>query len=144
MPYANSTANTRDSRLARGVNEAIKLRDARRYAEAKAKLLALADEHPDSASVFGILADVYWRLHSLDNAIQCFARASKLSPKSELASLGLFHTLWEAGQTERALDEMERFMSLSHSPEYARLARGLIAVPAPRKVRTRKGVAGKK
>ena len=131
MPSASSVVSTSpDPVFARRFNEALKLRAAKRYDQAKEILLALADENEDSASVFGILGDVYWQLGSWENATRCFARAVKLSPKSELASLGLFHTLWESGQARLALNEMERFLSLSHSAEYAKVLRELIPVPA--------------
>ena len=116
------------------LNKALKLKAAKKFAKAKEILLTLADENSKSASVFGILGDVYWHLGSLSDAIQSFSRATELSPRSELASLGLFHTLWDSGQTEQALNEMERFLSLSQSSEYARLLRELIAVPpSPKK-----------
>jgi predicted Zn-dependent protease len=111
------------------LNQALKLRSAKRYDKAKEILLALADENENSASVFALLGDVYWRLNSLDNAVQSFTRATKLSPESELASLGLFHTLWESGCKGLALNEMQRFLSLSRSAEYAKLIRELIPLP---------------
>jgi tetratricopeptide (TPR) repeat protein len=146
MRSANSEVRTTtDPGFARRLNEALKLRSAHKYDEAKEILLALAEEYEDSAPVFGILGDVYWRLGLLNEAIPCFVRASELSPQSELASLGLFHCLWESGQTDLALDEMERFLSASHSAEYAKLLRDLIPVPPPaRKPQSARRVASKK
>ena len=40
-----------------------------------------------------------------------FRRAVLLSPHSELASVGLFHTLWASGKHDAALKEMERFLA---------------------------------
>src|SRR5438105_304438 len=108
MPSANSGVSaTRDPDLVRCLNQALKLKSRKQYRKAKEILLALAAEHVNSAAVFGTLGDVYWRLGSVDEAIPCFLRASQLAPKSELVSLGLFHTLWETGQTRRAMKEME-------------------------------------
>jgi predicted Zn-dependent protease len=131
MPSANLKArSTRDPSFAARFNTALKLRSRKNYEQAKELLLDLADENADSASVFGILGDVYWRLGSLPEAIQCFRRAVELSPTSELASLGLFHALWEAGQYRQAREEMKRFVSTSHSPEYARILGELIPLPS--------------
>ena len=130
MPSANSVARSNAKRdLSRRLNEALRLRAAKRYDKAREILLNLAKEHPNSASVFALLGDVYWRVNALQDAVRCFARASSLSPESELASLGLFHTLWESGRSDDALNEMQRFLTISHSPEYARLLRELITVP---------------
>lgn len=112
--------------LADRLNDALELRSAKCYGKAKEILLGLANAHPNSASVFALLGDVYCSLNLLDHAIRCFTRACKLAPDSELASLGLFHTLWESGRTSLALNEMQRFLSSSHSAEYARLLRELI------------------
>jgi hypothetical protein len=43
-----------------------------------------------------------------------------LSPKSELASLGLFQSLNDIGRKDEAFTEMRRFLSLSKSDEYNR------------------------
>jgi predicted Zn-dependent protease len=130
MPSASSVAKTAPKQdLSRRLNQALKLRSAKRYGKAKEILVELTTTHSSSASVFGLLGDVYWKLDSLDDAIRSFTRACKLAPDSELASLGLFHTLWESGRRNLALNEMERFLSRSHSAEYARLLRELITRP---------------
>jgi len=77
---------------------------------------------PDSASVHAILGEIFWEQHNLDEAIASFSKAVELSPKSELASLGLFHTLWESGQRQRATEEMNRFLALSKSAQYGKIA----------------------
>jgi tetratricopeptide (TPR) repeat protein len=107
----------------------LKLKARKRYAQARELLRTLAAEYVNSASVFGLLGDVNWRLGELSDAVRCFGRATSLSPTSELASLGLFHSLWDAGRIEAALNEMQRFLSLSRSAEYARLLRELIRPP---------------
>ena len=136
---------TPDPGFVRRLNEALKLKATKKYGQAKEILLALADENADSAAIFGILGDVYWHLDSLHEAIRCFTRATELSPTSELASLGLFHTLWEAGQIRPALNEMKRFLSTSHSAEYARLLDELIPIPpAARRLQSGRRVDSKK
>ncbi len=146
MPSANlKVRSTPDPSLAARLNEALKLRSRKNYEQAKELLLVLADENADSAAVFGILGDVYWRLGSLPEAIQCFRRAVQLSPTSELASLGLFHSLWESGRYRQAREAMKRFVSISPSAEYARILGELIPLPsATTKRQTGRRVASKK
>jgi hypothetical protein len=50
-----------------------------------------------------------------------FRPATEKAPTSEGASLGLFHTLLEAGRSDEAFNAMRRFLSLAESPEYRRL-----------------------
>lgn len=102
-------------------NSALRLRNAERYDDALRILEGLQRERPDSAPVLGILGDVFWRKHDLPNAVACFKSATKLSPKSELASLGLFHTLREQGRKRAASTEMRRFLAIAESEEYAAL-----------------------
>jgi tetratricopeptide (TPR) repeat protein len=94
--------------------KALKLRKDGDLKEARVNLEYLANVFPKKASVIGILADVCWRLRDLDAAICYFRMATQLSPKSEVASLGLYHTLIES-----ALVEMDRFTSISESKDYS-------------------------
>ena len=52
------------------------------------------------------------------NAIPYFKKATELSPQSEKASLGLFHSLWNLDRVNEALEEVKRFQTLSHSKDY--------------------------
>jgi predicted Zn-dependent protease len=89
--------------------------------EAQRGLVLLAGQYPNSAPVIGYLAGVYYRFRQLKRASELFRRTTELSPKSELASVGLFHSLWGQGFKQQAFDEMRRFLSLHHSTEYAQL-----------------------
>ena len=115
----NSAANIVKQRdFAKLLGRAIRHRDKSEY-DAIRILRALAKIKSNSASVHGLLGDVYWRLGRLKQAVQSFKRATELAPKSELASLGLFHILWESGKMERAKAEMKRYMAVGNSREYA-------------------------
>jgi hypothetical protein len=50
-----------------------------------------------------------------------------LSPHSEQASLGLFHSLWCSGKTNAAFNEMRRFVKSNDSPHYRQLIRDMLA-----------------
>jgi len=45
----------------------------------------------------------------------------RISPESELSSIMLFRTLWNAGEHALAMDEMKRLTALGPSEEYERL-----------------------
>ncbi|MBY0523204.1 MAG: hypothetical protein K2R98_07385 [Gemmataceae bacterium] len=85
-------------------------------------LRAFADvlaEYPDYAPALGMMGSIYLSmLGKPAEAIPLFQRTTALVPKSELASLGLFHSLWETGHEAEALKELKRFQSISHSRDY--------------------------
>ncbi len=107
-----------DTSLETEFNDAIKLRDKGDLHGALHHFQKLSQKYPHRASIYGMLGHLHWLLGSLPEAIQCFQTVVKLSPKSELGSLGLFHALWKAGQRNEALKEMKRFLSLADSEEY--------------------------
>jgi len=78
-----------------------------------------------SAALFAVLGDVHWDRGSLDDAIHSFRKATEISPHSETASLGLFHTLWQDGQKGAAFDEARRFTKICDSEEYNILMKDL-------------------
>ncbi len=78
----------------------------------------LVAENPESAMFNATLANSLKAEGDIDTAIEHFQKAVKLAPKSELYSLGLFHSLWRQEKREEAFDEMKRFMSISDSDDY--------------------------
>ena len=105
--------------------QAVELKNEGRLDEAMQTLELLLTMNPTSASVLALLGDTLWDLKRLPEAIDSFQRAVELAPASEMASLGLFHTILEFGDKQRALAEMDRFLTVSKSEEYQTLARSL-------------------
>lgn len=102
--------------------EAIKLRDSDKCLEAIEKFNEILSKSPKyKAPVLGVMGHIYFKLKDLEKALDCYEKTVNLSPKSELASLGLFHTLWNLGRHDDAFNEMKRFLSLSSSEEYTHL-----------------------
>lgn len=102
--------------------EAVKLRESGSLYEAIKKLKAILSGNPKyDTAVLGIMGNIYWELSELNKALKCYRKAVELNPKSEMASLGLFHTLWKLGKEDEGFDEMERFLSISNSKEYSLL-----------------------
>ena len=119
------SSNSNRNGLRREFDAAIKLHRAHKSRQAAKALEQLAADHPSSAPVAGMLGGVYFDLGDFQQAARWFKRATKLSPKSELASVGLFHSLWELDRTADAVAEMRRFLRGSDSPEYTKLLRDL-------------------
>ena len=102
-------------------DQAIHLRDEGKPDEALAILSKLANEPNATAAVFAVLGSLQWERGALRDAVSSFRNATDLSPRSEVASLGLFHTLLEWGQDDEAFDEMRRYLSVGKSEEYQAL-----------------------
>ena len=98
--------------------EAVKLRDQGKFDEALVVLERLFSKDPRNLAVLFVMEDLNWDLGRLDKAADFFRLAIDVSHNSETASLGLFHCLWKMGEKVEALDEMERFMSISYSKDY--------------------------
>jgi predicted Zn-dependent protease len=78
---------------------------------------------PDDPSICGIIGEIHWDQGNLVHAIRWFSTATHLAPTSELASLGLFHVLWEANKKGLAVAEMNRYLALGKSREYRTIQR---------------------
>ncbi len=101
--------------------EALRLRDEGRLHEALNLIEQLIVEHPGKYKLLLIAAEIHWDLGTLDGAVNLCQLAIGLRPESEWASLGLFHSLWKMGKKDEALNEMKRFVSISHSEDYAEI-----------------------
>lgn len=106
-------------------DEALRLRDAGSFIEAEAILSQLARQRPDVAAVHGMLGDLREKLGKLREAVASYQRSTELNPSSELASISLFHALYQLGELDAALEEMRRFRTRRSSLEYDRLVRDL-------------------
>lgn len=102
-------------------DEALRLRDAGRLAEAEAALTGLQLRRPDVAAIPGMLGDVQERLGKLAEAAHSYRRATELSPSSELGSISLFHALMQQGDRDAAFEELRRFRARGPSAEYDRI-----------------------
>ena len=90
-------------------------------------LVQSADDFPKAAKLWGYLGFLHGEAGDAVKAAQAFRKATGLSPHSEQASLGLFHSLWRSGKTNAAFDEMRRFVKANDSPRYRQLIREMLA-----------------
>jgi predicted Zn-dependent protease len=122
-PRRNSNHESKSNRLEKLLDQAIACKNRRKFVDAEKVLRATVKEFPDSASAWGLLGGIY--LSELAKPLpagRCFAKATRLSPRSEMASLGLFHALWQTGQYRKAVAELERYQALATCPDYTGIA----------------------
>jgi hypothetical protein len=84
-------------------------------------MVDISNRYPEEKVVFILLGHLYWQQSDLEHARACFQKATELGPGLEIASLALYHTSWSSGLREAALEEMKRFIQLSHSSKYDRI-----------------------
>jgi Flp pilus assembly protein TadD len=85
-------------------------------------LKCVALEYPNESAVHGYLGLVLFRVEQFALAVRHFEVATKLSPKSELSSLALFHALRAINKHKAAIAELKRFQSVAHSADYNAIA----------------------
>lgn len=119
---------TDDSHMKIQFNRSISLRDEGRFQEAADVMIGLLAgdlTRRQRAAVTGYLAGIL--LYDLDRpatAEPICRESASLSPRSELASVGLFHALWALRRPLDAFTEMKRFVGgVGQSDEYERLAK---------------------
>lgn len=70
---------------------------------------------PRCSLAYWLLGGVFYSfLHDPQASLPYFKKAVKLSPKTEMASLGLFHALWDMDRIDEALEELKRFQLLTN------------------------------
>jgi cytochrome c-type biogenesis protein CcmH/NrfG len=105
--------------LRRQLNQALQLKNREDFQEAIAVLKRAVRDYPSCAETYFLIGGIcLYEMDDANTAVPNFAMAVQLSPRSESASLGLFHSLWHLGLQEAAKREMNRFQSMAHSVEY--------------------------
>ena len=106
--------------------EALRLRDEGCLAESSDLLLELGGGNSEDLPLNLMRAGILLDMENFSEAHELFARIVTLQPRSELASRGLFFSLWKLGRFRDALDEMQRFLSTSDSEAYRQLLSDMI------------------
>lgn len=92
---------------------AIDLRNRGELRDAVAMLSKIVDDYSNDeriAGIHGLLAGIYMDLKEHEKALENFRKATILSPKSELASLGLYLSYVNADRDEEAIGELIRYL----------------------------------
>jgi tetratricopeptide (TPR) repeat protein len=100
----------KDENRRSGLDIALALRNSGDLEGACNKLSLLIEEFPDYPAPYVIKGGILLGLKLLDEAIWCFRRAVELRPRAELASRGLFHSLYDDGKDLLAFEEIRRFI----------------------------------
>ena len=99
--------------------DAIKFRDSGNIPAAIEKFREILDENRRSdTAILGMMGNIYLNSKDFPQAYDCYRKAVKLNAESELASLGLFHTLCNMERESEAFAEAKRFLSIRESEEY--------------------------
>jgi tetratricopeptide (TPR) repeat protein len=96
------------------LEEAFTRKNEERYPEALHMLLNLEVKYPDIAVLSGTIASCYYLMTRYRKAEMYFRKTTVLNPASELASRGLFHSLWQQARFTKALEEMDRYLSANN------------------------------
>ena len=115
------TSIKRPPELDKKIEKVLELKKQDKYKDALCEAENLTEKYPEIGSVYGLAASIYFELDRFEEAAQKYRKATEISPKSEMASLGLFHSLWQIGSNDAAFEEMKRYMSIAESEEYNEL-----------------------
>jgi tetratricopeptide (TPR) repeat protein len=101
----------------------ILLRDQGDYEGACRTFSQFIQNYPDDFAGYLLKGSILlYKMNLVDEALICFEKAVELNPKSELASVALFHCLWEKGRTDDAFEEAKRYILVAgRSEEYGRI-----------------------
>ncbi len=103
--------------------KAVNYEENGRFEDALELRKALFKYSPTEAKIIISMGESFYSLGMHKQAEQYYRKAIKLHPKLELASLRLFHFLWDRDLTDQAFEEMKRFQTVSHSDDYMEIVR---------------------
>lgn len=90
---------------------ALELIEKRNFIEAEAVLLNILDHDTQNPhSVYIVLGSLYRDMGEKQKAMENFKKATRLQPKSELASLGLYVIYHELDRDTEAMEELFRYL----------------------------------
>ena len=89
-------------------------------------LRSLVVDFPTNAAAYLVIGDILWDEGKLPAAAAAFRVATERFPKLEIASLGLFRTLWRQSKRDAAFEEIKRFQSISFSQDYQDIVDGIL------------------
>lgn len=100
------------------LDKIIELTNKRKFKEAISGLRPLLRKQPTSSLVCFVAAKFYYESGKYYSSCKYFKRLVVLKPDSEIASLGLFHSLFDLGKEMLALKELNRFIQINKPVHY--------------------------
>jgi predicted Zn-dependent protease len=116
-----------DATYRRRFDEAVRLRDEGCLGQAEKSLSELGEDYSGDPTINLVRAGILFSMDKFPEALRLFDTITKLQPRSELASRGLFHSLWKLGRHDEAFEEMKRFLSISESEDYRQLLKDIMS-----------------
>ena len=90
--------------------ESIQQRAETHPMECIGELDVLLEKESECTAAWMLKACIHFQRKEHEKAIEAFVKVVEKKPKSENASLGLFHnSYWDSGNTECAFEEMKRY-----------------------------------
>lgn len=95
------------------LDNARSLAEAGKKEESQMCLLAVLKEEPDNIAALLMLGGAYFVDNNLKEAKVVFEHLVSIEPGSGQYSIALFNALWRLQQTDEALEEIRRFISVA-------------------------------
>jgi Flp pilus assembly protein TadD len=96
--------------LAEILESAMKKEASGRINDAISQLTKASHVFPHSGSIWFLLGRIAFNNERFQLAQDAFRKLTEIKPKNDLASSGLFHSLWVQEKEVEALEEMKRFI----------------------------------
>ena len=96
------------------INDALALKSQGKYTEGLKIMKQIEKEFPNDSVIHGIIASLFYEKNDFKKSEKYFRKTVELNPNSELASLGLFHSLISLNKENEALCELRNFIK-THS-----------------------------
>ena len=100
------------------LNKIIELTNKGQFKEAIRGLRPLLKKHPASSSICFVAAKFYYESGKYYSSCKYFKKLVLLKSDSEIASLGLYHSLCNLGKEMLALKELKRFIRINKPVHY--------------------------
>lgn len=94
------------------------LREEKNYKKAVSVLKKLDFKYKNNSVINGLLGTAFFEMERYDKSRFHFKKATILNENSELASLGLFHSLSNLGSEILALKELNRYLANNKAVKY--------------------------
>jgi tetratricopeptide (TPR) repeat protein len=94
------------------------LRAKKQYTKAISILKKLNQKIKNDSKISGLLGTAFYEMSNYASSRYYFKKTTILNEKSELASLGLFHSLCHLGKEILALKELDRFVTINKPVQY--------------------------
>lgn len=92
------------------INDALSLKSQGQYSKGLKIMKQIEKQYPNNSVVHGIIASLYYEKNDFEKSEKYFRKTVELNPNSELASLGLFHSLIFLNKVNEALYELRNFV----------------------------------